>query len=128
MSEACASSFFSLTQAEYAAGEIKKKVLEGKMSAEVRVEGRTDNIAGVKIPVFNRVNVEADAENPKEQLGLAGGGRAIANCREKYSNLLQLMIKLASLQVITVVGLTCFISNVIDYFVSPQKNTFNDSI
>jgi V-type H+-transporting ATPase subunit D len=98
MSEACASSFFSLTQAEYAAGEIKKKVLEGKMTAEVRVEGRTDNIAGVKIPVFNRLEVEADAENPKESLGLAGGGRAVANCREKYSSLLQLMIKLASLQ------------------------------
>jgi hypothetical protein len=31
-------------------------------------------------------------------LGLAGGGRAIANCREKYTNLLALMIKLASLQ------------------------------
>lgn len=70
------------------------------MIAEVRVEGRTDNIAGVKIPVFNRVDMEPGDENTKEQLGLAGGGRAIANCREKYTNLLELMIKLASLQVL----------------------------
>jgi len=96
MSEACASSFFSITQAEYAAGEIKSKVLEGSPVASVRVAGRTDNIAGVKIPVFSQIDVEVDT--PQENIGLAGGGRAINNCREKYKTLLELMIKLASLQ------------------------------
>lgn len=95
MSEMCSSAFFSLTQAEYAAGEIKNKVLEGHMTATLRVEGRQDNVAGVKIPVFRQLDVEGD---PKEQLGLAGGGRAIVNCREKFSQLLDLLIKLASLQ------------------------------
>lgn len=96
MSEACSSSFFSLTQAEYAAGEVKSKVLEGGMTASVRVAGRTDNIAGVKIPVFSQIDLEVDGK--QDNLGLAGGGRAIANCREKYRTLLDLMIKLASLQ------------------------------
>eukprot|EP00614_Pseudopedinella_elastica_P001562 CAMPEP_0172591454 /NCGR_PEP_ID=MMETSP1068-20121228/10233_1 /TAXON_ID=35684 /ORGANISM="Pseudopedinella elastica, Strain CCMP716" /LENGTH=259 /DNA_ID=CAMNT_0013387919 /DNA_START=54 /DNA_END=833 /DNA_ORIENTATION=- len=96
MSEACSSAFFSLTQAEYAAGEIKSKILEGSMKATVRVEGKTDNIAGVKIPVFSEIAVEGDEAMTGP--GLAGGGRAIANCREKYKALLDLMIKLASLQ------------------------------
>jgi len=95
MSELCASSFFSLTQAEYAAGEIKSKILEGSMEATVRVEGRQDNVAGVKIPVFRQLDTDSEQ---KDQLGLAGGGRAIQNCREKFRNLLDLMIKLASLQ------------------------------
>jgi V-type H+-transporting ATPase subunit D len=96
MSQACSESFFSLTQAEYAAGEIKHKVLEGMMQASVRVESKTDNIAGVKIPAFNRIDVPVD--KAPENLGLAGGGRAITNCREKFTTLLNLMIKLASLQ------------------------------
>lgn len=95
MSTACSSAFFSLTQAEYAAGEIKAKVLEGGMKASVRVEGKQDNIAGVKIPVFKQLDVPAE---DAQHVGLAGGGRAIANCREKYRSLLDLMIKLASLQ------------------------------
>lgn len=95
MSTACSSAFFSLTQAEYAAGEIKSKVLEGGMAATVRVEGKQDNIAGVKIPVFKQLDLPS-AESA--HVGLAAGGRAIANCRDKYRNLLDLMIKLASLQ------------------------------
>jgi V-type H+-transporting ATPase subunit D len=95
MSQSCTASFFSLTQAEYAAGEIKSKVLEGDMKASVRVEGRTDNVAGVKLPVFSQLDVP---QEKVEQLGLAGGGRAIQNCREKYAALLDLLIKLASLQ------------------------------
>mmetsp|Transcript_5059 Transcript_5059/g.10319 ORF Transcript_5059/g.10319 Transcript_5059/m.10319 type:complete len:253 (-) Transcript_5059:243-1001(-) len=95
MSEACSTAFFSLTQAEYAAGDIKSKVLEGSMQASVRVEGKTDNIAGVKIPVFRRIDTET---TNSDQLGLAGGGRAIQKCQEKYLTLVELLIKLASLQ------------------------------
>ena len=75
--------------------EDKSKVLEGDMKASVRVEGRTDNVAGVKLPVFSQLDVP---QEKVEQLGLAGGGRAIQNCREKYAALLDLLIKLASLQ------------------------------
>jgi len=97
MTEACSSSFFSMTQAQYAAGDIKAKVLEGNMEAKVRVDGRQDNIAGVKMPIFNELDTNADSAQ-NDQLGLAGGGRAIQNCREKFGILLSLLIKLASLQ------------------------------
>ena len=88
MSAACSSSFFSLTQAQYAAGDFKHKVLEGTFEASCRIEGRTDNIAGVKIPVFRRV--EAD--------GLSGGGGKVRECRERFGALLEILVKLASLQ------------------------------
>ena len=66
MSEACSTAFFSLTQAEYAAGDIKSKVLGGSTQASVRVERKTDNIAGVKIPVFRRIDTEV---TNSDQLG-----------------------------------------------------------
>ena len=78
--------FFSLTQAEYAAGSFRSqvsivafvcvflttilsfmKVLESNMSASVRVTSRTDNVAGVKLPVFGQY--ETGAAESNENLG-----------------------------------------------------------
>ena len=59
MADACGAAFFSLTAAQYAAGDFKNKVVEGSFEASCRIEGRTDNIAGVKIPVFRRVRAAA---------------------------------------------------------------------
>lgn len=96
MSQACSTAFFSLTQAQYAAGDIKAKVLEGNIEASVRIDSRTDNIAGVKIPVFNQLDTHTEGHDAN--IGLAGGGRAIQHCREKFQALLNLMLRLASLQ------------------------------
>jgi len=88
--------FFSLTQAEYAAGNFKRKVAEGSMSARVRVGAGVDNVAGVKLPVFNKFETGAQADN--QSLGLVGGGKKIVAVREKFTILLDMLIKLASLQ------------------------------
>jgi V-type H+-transporting ATPase subunit D len=90
------SAFFSLTQAEYAAGNFKQKVSEGSMTARVRVGAGIDNVAGVKLPVFTYYETGAATDNAS--LGLVGGGKKIQIVREKYSALLQNLIKLASLQ------------------------------
>lgn len=90
------SAFFSLTQAEYAAGNFKQKVSEGSMTARVRVGAGIDNVAGVKLPVFTYYETGAATDNAS--LGLVGGGKKIQVVREKYSALLQNLIKLASLQ------------------------------
>ena len=90
------SAFFSLTQAEYAAGNFKQKVSEGWRTARVRVGAGIDNCAGVKLPVFTYYETGAETENAS--LGLVGGGKKIQVVREKYSHLLQNLIKLASLQ------------------------------
>ena len=47
-------------------GNFRGKVLESNMVAQVRVVSRTDNVAGVKLPVFSQYNT--GAEQP-ENLG-----------------------------------------------------------
>lgn len=90
------SAFFSLTQAEYAAGNFKQKVAEGSMTARVRIGAGINNVAGVKLPVFSKYDTGAAADN--QSLGLVGGGKKIQNVREKFTDLLEMLIKLASLQ------------------------------
>ena len=96
MSSDAASAFFSLTQAEYAAGNFKQKVSEGSMTARIRVGAGVDNVAGVKMPVFNLYETGAAADN--QTLGLVGGGKKIQNVREKFTAFIEMLIKLASLQ------------------------------
>lgn len=61
----------------------------------MRVTSRTDNVAGVKLPVFGQYDTGAKID---ENLGLVGGGRKILACREKFSDYLKALVKLASLQ------------------------------
>jgi len=96
MANDSSAAFFSLTQAEYAAGNFKQKVAEGAMTARVRVGAGVDNVAGVKLPVFTKYETGAAADN--QSLGLVGGGKKIVAVREKFTNLLEMLIKLASLQ------------------------------
>merc|ERR1712106_370446 len=96
MSVDASSAFFSLTQAEYAAGNFKQKVAEGTMSARIRVGAGVDNVAGVKLPVFTIYETGAAVDN--QSLGLVGGGKKIVAVREKFTHLLAVLIKLASLQ------------------------------
>mmetsp|Transcript_35102 Transcript_35102/g.52182 ORF Transcript_35102/g.52182 Transcript_35102/m.52182 type:complete len:249 (-) Transcript_35102:719-1465(-) len=96
MSNDASSAFFSLTQAEYAAGNFKQKVAEGQLTARVRVGAGVDNVAGVKLPVFSKYETGVAADN--QSLGLVGGGKKIQNVRDKFTVLLDMLIKLASLQ------------------------------
>lgn len=76
-------------------GNFRTQVLENNMTAQIRVTSRTDNVAGVKLPVFGKYDTGADVG---ENLGLVGGGRKIQACREKFSDFLEALIKIASLQ------------------------------
>jgi H(+)-transporting ATP synthase subunit D len=91
-----ANAFFSMTQAEYAAGNFKQKVAEGTLTARVRVGAGINNVAGVKLPVFSKYETNVATDN--HSLGLAGGGKKIAAVREKFTVLLEKLLKLASLQ------------------------------
>ncbi|KAI9916858.1 hypothetical protein PsorP6_017201 [Peronosclerospora sorghi] len=95
MATEASEAFFSLTQAQYAAGDFRTKVIESVSTAEIRTENRIDNVAGVKLPVFTEVEVNREKS---ENIGLSGGGGKIQNCREKFRVLLRALIKLASLQ------------------------------
>ena len=65
------------------------------MNAAVRVTSRTDNVAGVKLPVFEQYETGAVAS---ESLGLSGGGRKIGACKDKFGEYLRALVKVASLQ------------------------------
>jgi len=95
MADQSSAAFFSLTQAEYAAGNFRSKLMESNMTASVRLASRTDNVAGVKLPVFTQVDTGSDS---LENYGLAGGGRKISACRDKFGEYLKALIKVASLQ------------------------------
>lgn len=96
MATDASAAFFSLTQAEYAAGNFKRKVAEGSLTARIRVGAGVDNVAGVKLPVFTKYETGAAADN--QSLGLVGGGKKIVAVREKFTAFAEMLIKLASLQ------------------------------
>lgn len=76
-------------------GNFRSKILEANLVASVRVTSRTDNVAGVKLPVFGQYETGAKFE---ETLGLAGGGRKIQASKDRFGDYLAALIKIASLQ------------------------------
>jgi len=94
MGEEMAKAFFSLTEAQYAAGDIRPMVEEKVSSATIRVRENFDNVAGVKLPVFDIRNSGGEGE----LVGMSKGGQRITQCRKTFVKSLDLLIKLASLQ------------------------------
>lgn len=92
--------FFSLAQAQYVAGDFRQQILQGGLNANIKVYSHTDNVAGVKLPVFREYEVtqEDKTKAERESLGLAQGGRQIKASKEKFTTFLTALIKLASLQ------------------------------
>jgi V-type H+-transporting ATPase subunit D len=95
MREDAATAFFSLTQAQYAAGDFRSKVLDTPHPAAVRVRSRVDNVAGVKLPQFQPYDTGIEV---RDNIGLSGGGQKIHACRDKYKQWVENLVKLASLQ------------------------------
>jgi hypothetical protein len=100
------------------------------MNASVRVTTRTDNVAGVKLPVFVQVGYvcgisfifhliklissgllmqyDTGAVN-NENLGLVGGGRKILTSKDKWGDYLKALIKVGSLyNVLSLLGVMHF--------------------
>eukprot|EP01137_Pigoraptor_chileana_P022289 Opistho-2@6900 len=86
---------FSLAEATFSAGDISHLVIENANKASVRVRTKTDNVAGVKLPVFEHYTEGSD---PYELTGLGRGGMQIQRCKETYARALTLLVELASLQ------------------------------
>lgn len=91
-----AESYFSHTGAVWAAGEFNHQVIENTTTASYRIKAKVDNIAGVKIPVFERAPIMVAAKDP--MVGLSKGGTEVNACKESFVETLSDLIKLASLQ------------------------------
>lgn len=97
MGDTMKTSFFSMTEAKYAAGDnIKHTIFDNVESAQVHVKHRVDNVAGVKIPKYEFLR-EA-GESKMDLTGLAAGGHQVTRCRDAYTKTLELLVNLASLQ------------------------------
>lgn len=90
---------FAISEAAWSAGDFRKKVVETpqRERALVKVRVRTENVAGVKLPVF-AFHKEEGGDAELGMLGLASGGRMISKAKEKWSQLLEGLVKLGSLQ------------------------------
>merc|ERR1712224_294937 len=63
-------------------------------TATFKCTENVENIAGVKLPVFEPQNTSADGE----LIGMSKGGQRISECRKTFVKALELLIALASLQ------------------------------
>mmetsp|Transcript_1160 Transcript_1160/g.2544 ORF Transcript_1160/g.2544 Transcript_1160/m.2544 type:complete len:249 (+) Transcript_1160:34-780(+) len=89
-------SFFSLAEVYYTAGEdIKYTILESAAKPNTMVTMKVDNVAGVQLPIFEKVNHEVSTDS---YTGLARGGQQMQKSRTAFQRSLDCLISLASLQ------------------------------
>ena len=87
-----------LASAYFAAGDFSRNVLDHvKTRTNVRMNIHTENVAGVKLPIFT-LRGEDEQEESSALLGLSGGGQAINRAREAFIRFLKVLITIASLQ------------------------------
>jgi V-type H+-transporting ATPase subunit D len=92
-------SLLSLAEANFAAGDFSRTVLDGvKVRTNVRVNVTSENIAGVHLPIFSLRGDGEDTGDERSMLGLTGGGQAIAKCKDKFTKFLKTLVDIASLQ------------------------------
>ncbi|KAF5839416.1 ATP synthase subunit D-domain-containing protein [Dunaliella salina] len=90
-------SFFSYTHAVYAAGDgVKHTIQDNVDTANVRVLGGLDNVAGVKIPQFETQVIPGDSK--MDLAGLGRGGQQLQSCRKAYQKAVDVLATLANLQ------------------------------
>jgi V-type H+-transporting ATPase subunit D len=89
-------SFFSFTEAHWAAGDFNNIVIENTKEASYRIRTKINNVAGVKLPVFDRAIGGVVAKDA--MVGLSKGGQSVSKTRESFSKTLDDLVQLASLQ------------------------------
>jgi len=87
--------FLQISLAEWAAGDFGNKVIDGVKKSSVRLNQRFENVAGVKLPIFE-IRENPDADNQK--FGIYGGAGQIEETTIKFKELLEIVIGISSLQ------------------------------
>jgi len=89
--------YFSHSEAVYFAGNFNAQIIENTQLASYRIRASIKNVAGVKLPIFNRAEDE-NTQQGETMVGLAGGGRNVTKCKETFTTALTDLVRLASLQ------------------------------
>mmetsp|Transcript_3952 Transcript_3952/g.8448 ORF Transcript_3952/g.8448 Transcript_3952/m.8448 type:complete len:247 (+) Transcript_3952:377-1117(+) len=95
LAEEMPAAFLGLASAMYLNEKFRDNVAYEVKDATVRVFASEDNVAGVRLPVFQENFVETEGNN---RLGLAQGGQSIEQAKKKFQSLILKLVKLASLQ------------------------------
>jgi len=88
--------YFSHTDAVFYAGVFNSQVIENTSTSTYRIKTSIKNVAGVKLPIFNKIEEENQAGDT--MVGLASGGRQVVKCKEAFTKALVDLVRLASLQ------------------------------
>jgi len=89
-------SFFSFTEAHWAAGDFNNIVIENTKESSYRIRTKINNVAGVKLPVFDRAISSNAAKG--DMVGLSKGGQSVNKSRDSFSKTLDDLVQLAGLQ------------------------------
>merc|ERR550514_1439944 len=117
---------YSLAKANWAANgaDISTAVLERARKPSVTVKTSADNVAGVYLPTFGMVH-DPTKDAAAQTLGVAAGGQVIQSCRQEHPKMLELIVKMASLQTSFVtldeeIKMTSRRVNALEYVVIPK--------
>merc|ERR1711990_490793 len=86
---------FSLAEAKFSAGDFNSDVIQNVGNARLKLKARTDNVAGVALPIFEPL---FDGTDSYELTGLGRGGEQITKVKKVYEEVVKLLIEIASLQ------------------------------
>lgn len=97
-------------------------VIENVDQPTFKLKMGTDNVVGVKLPVFEPW---ASTAQSREYTGLGQGGQKVKTCRETYFKALEALVEIASLQTTfvtldEVIKITNRRVNAIEYVVKPR--------
>jgi V-type H+-transporting ATPase subunit D len=95
MGELLREATFALAEANFQAGNFGQVILQNVSKASILVRSQKDNVAGVKLPVFECFQ---DGSSGFELTGLSRGGQVIQRCKSIWVKAIELLVQLASLQ------------------------------
>ncbi|KAK8814826.1 vacuolar ATP synthase subunit D [Blastocystis sp. ATCC 50177/Nand II] len=94
VSEMMKDASIALSEAKWANSSFARKIADDVNQASEIVEVHVDNVAGVKLPVFK----SARRDVASDVLVLNRGGQQLEKCQKMWTELLQVIIRLSSLQ------------------------------
>ncbi|KAF8797128.1 V-type proton ATPase subunit D 1 like protein [Argiope bruennichi] len=86
---------FLLAEARFIIGDFNQLVLNAVSKARLKVKHRTENVAGVSLQIFE---FYVEGGDTHDLTGLAKGGAKLMSIKQTYTNAVEILVELATLQ------------------------------